>query len=49
MSNQGRPSRRFVASRWAERLVPLVLILLSLALAVIILLIVLSVLGLIPA
>lgn len=44
-----RESKRFAPSRWAERLVPLILIVLLLALAVTILVVLLSLFGLTPA
>ena len=49
MSSQGKRSKRFIPSKWMERLVPVLLILLLLALVVTILLVVLSMVGLIPA
>jgi hypothetical protein len=44
-----RRSKKFIASKWSERLVPVILAVLLLALIATVVLIGLSVLGLIPA
>ena len=49
MSSQGKRSKRFVPSKWMERLVPVLLVLLLVVLVVTILVVVLSVIGLMPA
>jgi hypothetical protein len=48
MSSQGKRSKRFIPSKWMERLVPVLLVLLLVALVGTILVVVLSVLGLMP-
>jgi hypothetical protein len=48
-SQQNRTSKRFVPSRWLERIVPVVLGLLLLALVLTVIFVVLSVLGLLPS
>jgi len=43
------PSKRFVPSRWSERLVPAVLVMLLVLLVITLLIVVLSLLGVTPA
>jgi uncharacterized membrane protein len=43
-----RPSKRFNPSRWMERLVPILLVILAIGLLATILIIILAVLGIIP-
>ncbi len=47
-SQQNRTSKRFVPSRWLERIVPIVLGLLLLALVLTVIFVILSVLGVLP-
>jgi hypothetical protein len=50
MSNQqNRTSKRFVPSKWVERIIPLILGLLLLALVLTVVFVILSVLGVLPA
>lgn len=46
---QNRSSKRFAPSRWAERIVPVILGLLLLVLVLTVVFVILSVLGLLPA
>lgn len=48
-SQQSRNSKRFTPSRWLERLVPLILVLLLLALVLTVVFVSLSALGVLPA
>ena len=48
-SQQNRSSKRFAPSRWAERIVPVILGLLLLALVLTVIFVILSVLGMLPA
>ena len=48
-SQQNRSSKRFVPSRWVERIVPAILGLLLLALVLMVIFVILSVLGVLPA
>jgi hypothetical protein len=48
-SQQNRNSKRFIPSRWLERLVPLVLGLLLLALVLTVAFVILSAVGVLPA
>ena len=44
-----RPSKKFQPSKWTERLVPVLLVILAIALIATILIVALAVLGIIPA
>jgi hypothetical protein len=47
-SQQNRSSKRFAPSRWAERIIPAILLLLLLALVLTVIFVILSVLGMLP-